>query len=100
MYLDIATRSSSALASPERASRAEVRNPLLTLPSASRAGAMPPAARDWLIDFLQDFRRDAQQRAAKCLRTHKAPMYLYFKVLAVYSGHLARLLRATRKRAT
>ena len=40
-----------------------------------------------------DIRQDAKNRAESCWRKHKAPMALYWKVLAVYSGHLARMLR-------
>jgi hypothetical protein len=95
MYLDIANRSTASGAVTARSNQPEVRNPLLALPSAARAWDMPPAAaRAWLLMFLQDFRRDAQQRATKSWQSHKAPQALYWKVVAVYAGHMARVLRA------
>jgi len=92
MFLDIQSRTAHG-AFTERSNRPEVRNPILAYPSAARVREMPAPARDWLIDFLADLRRDAQQRAAKALRTHKAPLYLYHKVVAVWCGHLAKVLR-------
>lgn len=94
MYLDIANRSTASGTVTARSNKPEVRNPLLALPSAARASEMPPAARAWLLVFLQDVRRDAQQRATKSWQSHKAPQALYWKVVAVYAGHMARVLRA------
>lgn len=94
MYLDIANRSTASGAVTARSNKPEVRNPLLALPSAARASDMPPEARAWLLVFLQDVRRDAQQRATKSWQQHKAPQALYWKVVAVYAGHMARVLRA------
>ncbi|MGE0674591.1 MAG: hypothetical protein AB7O64_16200 [Methylibium sp.] len=70
MFIDLHARSTSQ-ALTGRASSPVVRNPLLSLPSAARAADMPVAAREWLLLFLQDVRRDAQERAAKSLRTHR-----------------------------
>ena len=55
-----------------------------TLPADSRAA---------LRDALLDLRGDAAQRANHCWRKHKAPMALYWKVVSVYAGHLARALK-------
>lgn len=93
MYLDLSSRSITGALIP-RANRAEVRNPVLALPCATRAASMPPEARRWLLEFLQDLRSEARDRAAECLRRHKAPLYLYWKVCQVWSGHLAKVLRA------
>lgn len=93
MYLDIANRSTASGAVTARSNKPEVRNPLLALPTAARAADMPAAARAWLLVFLQDVRRDAQQRATKSWQSHKAPQALYWKVVAVYAGHMARVLR-------
>lgn len=93
MYLDIANRSTASATVAARSNKPEVRNPLLAYPSAAKAASMPPEAREWLIQFLEDLRRDARERAAKAWRSHKAPMALYAKVIQVYSGHLIRVLR-------
>ena len=42
--------------------------------------------------MLIDLRRDALARAEKSWRSHKAPMAAYWKSVAVYAGHLARVL--------
>jgi len=76
-----------------RSFRPEVMNPLAGLPSAQRIRALPPEARSALRELLLDIRKDAQQRAEKCWRTHKAPMAAYWKAVAVYAGHTARLAR-------
>ncbi len=76
-----------------RSSRAEVRNPILSLPSADRLARLDPAQRRELSAVLLDLRRDAQLRAEDCWRRHKAPMAAYWKAVSVYAGHIARVLR-------
>lgn len=76
-----------------RSARPDVRNPLLALPSAQAIKALPPEARDALRAVLLDVRRDAQVRAEACWKKHKAPMAAYWKAVAVYAGHTARLAR-------
>lgn len=76
-----------------RASRADVRNPILALPTAARFASLSPALRAELRALLLDLRRDAQTRAEDCWRRHKAPMAAYWKAVAVYAGHIARVLR-------
>jgi len=76
-----------------RSSLAVVRNPLLALPSAQVLRSLPPEARNAFRSLLLDIRKDAQVRAEKCWRQHKAPMAAYWKAVAVYAGHTARLLR-------
>jgi hypothetical protein len=76
-----------------RSSRADVRNPLMQLPSARQIAALSPEARAALRNLLLELRADARQRAEKCWRTHKAPMAAYWKAVAVYAGHTARLAR-------
>ncbi len=95
MFLDLSSRSTAAA---QRSSRADVRNPVLALPCAQRARSMPPEAREWLIAFLTELRRDARERAAKSWRTHKAPLAVYWKCIAVYANHLANALRKTAPR--
>lgn len=60
---------------------------------------MPAPAREWLLEFLQELRRDAQERAAKSFKSHKAPLYFYWKVVSIYCGHLAKVLRHSAKGA-
>ena len=58
----------------------------------TRFAALPPPARRALKAALLDLRADALQRAETQWRRHKAPMALYWKVIGVYAGHLARAL--------
>jgi hypothetical protein len=76
-----------------RSARPAVRNPLLALPAAQRVMALPPETRAALRGLLLEIRADAQVRAAECWRKHKAPMACYWKAVAVYAGHAARLAR-------
>ena len=76
-----------------RSNRAEVRNPILAVPGErERLIKLPPVAREALRLMLIDIAADARGRADKCWRTHKAPMALYWKVVAVYAGHIARAI--------
>lgn len=77
----------------ERSSTPEVRNPILAIPGADALRNLAPEPKAALRALLLGMRADAQAKAEKCWRTHKAPMALYWKVLAVYTGHIARLLR-------
>jgi hypothetical protein len=77
----------------DRSNLADVRNPILRLPSAQRLMRLSPLARAELRGVLLDIRADAQVRAEECWRKHKAPMAAYWKAVAVYSGHIARVLR-------
>lgn len=78
-----------------RASQPDVRNPMLALPGVTEAAAaMAPEMRAGLRVILMALRTDAQEKAQKSWRTHKAPMALYWKCVAVYAGHIARLLRS------
>lgn len=90
MFSDLDTNLSGALA---RSKRPEVRNPVLGLPCAARAGEMPPAARDWLILFLQDLRVHARHKAKESLRKSKPPLFCYWSIQAVWAGHLVKVLR-------
>jgi hypothetical protein len=76
-----------------RASRADVRNPILALPAAAKLACLSPDVRHELGGLLLDLRTDAQTRADDCWRRHKAPMAVYWKGVAVYAGHIARVLR-------
>ncbi len=76
-----------------RSNQPHVRNPVLSLPSAARLQTLSPVARAELRQLLLDLRADAQVRAEECWRRHKAPMAAYWKVVSVYAGHVARVLR-------
>ena len=83
----------------ERSSRAEVRNPLMALPSVSLLDELGDDAREALRAILLDIHDDARLRAETCWRRHKAPMALYWKVVAVYAGRIDRLLRRSEVQA-
>jgi hypothetical protein len=76
-----------------RSNRADVRNPLLALPAAQAIMDLPPDSKSALRDLLLDIKKDAARRAQECWKKHKAPMAVYWKVVSVYTGHIARLLR-------
>lgn len=77
----------------ERSARADVRNPLLSLPAARRFAELPPEARHALRALLKDFQQEARERGNECWRKHKPPMAAYWKAWAVNAGHAARLLK-------
>lgn len=81
-----------------RSLRPDVRNPILRLPAIARLDALDEKSRAALRAVLLDIRTAAQANASKCWRTHKAPMAAYWKVVAVYTGHIARTLRPRRAR--
>jgi hypothetical protein len=76
-----------------RSNQVTVRNPLLALEAAQRVATLPPEARAALRALLREIAQDARQRAEKCWKTHKAPMAAYWKAVAVYAGHAARIAR-------
>jgi hypothetical protein len=76
-----------------RSSRLEVRNPMLALPAMQNLQRLHPTVRATLRDLLREIAADARTRAEKCWRTHKAPMAVYWKCVAVYAGHIARALK-------
>ena len=64
-----------------------------------RFDELPTPARDALRDALLALRADALDRAEASWTRHKGPMALYWKVVGVYAGHLARALRTQRPAA-
>lgn len=76
-----------------RSTREDVRNPLLTLPEAVAMRDLPPEAKAALRKALLAFKASCREKAEKCYRTHKPPMYAYWKAWAVNAGHAARLLK-------
>jgi hypothetical protein len=57
-----------------------------------RFAELPSDSRMALRDALLALRADALARAQHQWKAHKAPMALYWKVVGVYAGHLARSL--------
>ena len=73
-----------------RSNRAEVRNPVLTLPAVQALRRLDPKARDALRCLLLEIRDDARIRAAKSWHHRKPPVAAYWAACAVYAGHIAR----------
>lgn len=82
----------------DRSARAEVRNPILSLPAIDALRALDPAAQEALRLVLLDLQLDARQRAEKSWRTHKPPLAAYWSAVGVYAGHIARSLNRPRPR--
>lgn len=76
-----------------RSLRADVRNPLVTLPAAAEIAALPAPAKAALRHLLKQISADARERAEKCWRSHKAPMAAYWKAVAVYANHASRIAK-------
>lgn len=76
-----------------RSLRPDVRNPMLKLPGVMKLKRLPAPVRETLVTVLMEIRKDAHTNAEKCWRKHKAPMAAYWKVVAVYAGHIARAIR-------
>lgn len=76
-----------------RASRAEVRNPVLGLSAFQRLAALDPDVLRALGELLDEIHRDAACRAEYSWKTRKAPMAAYWRAVSVYAGHVARALR-------
>lgn len=74
----------------QRSSKAEVRNPILALPSVARLRALSPEARLALQDILLDIQSDARLRAENSWRSRKPPLAAYWAACGVYAGHIAR----------
>ena len=69
------------------------RNPMTQLPAVQAIRGLDPSVRALLRALLLDLKADARGRAEKSWRTRKPPMAAYWAAVAVYAGHLARLLR-------
>lgn len=54
---------------------------------------LPADSKQALKVSLLDLRDDALRKANYCWKKHKAPMALYWKVVGVYAGHLARSIK-------
>ena len=77
----------------DRSSRREVRNPILGLHAAKLALVeLTPDEKSRIRRVMLAIRDDARLRADQSWRKHKGPMALYWKCVAVYTNHLARVL--------
>ena len=79
-----------------RASRAEVRNPVLGLPAVRRLAAFRPEVLDALAELLLEIHEEAAVKAEHCWRARKGPMAVYWRAVSVYSGHIRRAIRRLR----
>lgn len=70
-----------------------VHNPLLRLPAAQKIKELPPEARAALESLLRELSADARNRAEYSWQKGKAPMAAYWKAVAVYAQHTARICR-------
>lgn len=75
-----------------RSNKPDVRNPLVHLPAAVAVQALPADSKAALKALLKEISNDARARATKAWVTHKAPMAVYWKAVAVYTNHLQRIL--------
>jgi len=85
------------MSSAVRANCAEVRNPVLALPSAKRLHELPPEVRELLRDILMEMRADANVKAEDSWRHRKGPIACYWRAVSTYALHLARVLRPARR---
>lgn len=83
-----------------RSRRAEVRNPVLSLPSAQRIQKLSPECRVELAALLRELSDDARERAQRSWRQNKGPMAAYWKAVGAYSNHLYRAIRLTKSKGT
>lgn len=77
-----------------RPNRTEVRNPVLGLPAARLLQTLPAEQRLILAVLLRDLSNDARRRARINWDRRKAFLAAYWSTVAVYAGHIARLLSA------
>lgn len=75
-----------------RSRRADVRNPVLALPSARLVRTISGDTRLLLAVLLFDLASDARRRAAANWNNRKAFLAAYWATVAVYAGHIARVL--------
>lgn len=76
-----------------RSTLAEVRNPVMALPSYARLAELDANARGVLSDILRDIATDAAARAEQSWRKSKGPMAAYWKAVSVYAKHIKHALK-------
>jgi hypothetical protein len=81
-----------------RSNRAEVRNPILALPAARLLQAMPADTKMFLAVLLIDLAADARRRSRSSWDSRKAFVAAYWATVAVYAGHIARILYRSERR--
>ncbi|KAK0039498.1 hypothetical protein Bpfe_031085 [Biomphalaria pfeifferi] len=88
-----ALRARAEGAAPARSSLPVVRNPLVELPAFKRLQALDPKSRAVLRALLLELREQARSRGDDLWRRNKPWSGVYWRVVSVYAGHTARLLR-------
>src|SRR3546814_18199258 len=81
-----------------RSARADVRNPVLALPSFRALQSLLPEQRVLLVVLFLDLPSAARDRSARRWACRKAVIAAYWSDVAVHSGHIARCLAATGRR--
>ena len=84
---------------PRRSARAEVRNPVLGLPAARLLQAMPADTRTLLAVLLLDLAAEARRRSRSSWESRKVFVAAYWATVAVYAGHIARVLHRGERRS-
>jgi hypothetical protein len=80
-----------------RSNRADVRNPVLSLPALRALRGLDPRIRALLATLLKDLQHDARTRAQKSWDTRKPALASYWAAVGVYAGHLAKAVRPDTK---
>lgn len=75
-----------------RSNKAEVRNPILRLPSARQILALPIAERRPLGILLRELAKEADIQAERAWKKRKGPMAAYWRASSTYAKHLARAI--------
>ena len=75
-----------------RGARRDVRNPVLRLPAARSILMLPIETRRPLGILLRELAVDAQHQANAAWKSNKGIMAAYWKAVAVYAKHLARVI--------
>ncbi len=82
-----------------RSNRADVRNPILRLPSAAKVMALPEDARRALADVLMDISTDARAVSQSLWENNKPTSAAYWVAKAIDAKHIARVARKGLKRS-
>ncbi len=76
-----------------RASRPEVRNPVLALPAVAKLQALPPETRALIAEALKELTADCRAKANSHWRKNKGWAAAYWKTVGVYAYHFGRAIR-------
>lgn len=80
-----------------RASRPDVRNPVLSVIDPDDWQGQDPAAVAALVRLMERYEAVARENAETAWKRHKAPMASYWKIWAVNLRHARIAIRATMK---